>query len=119
MARPSNREARQADIKAALLRTSRRYEGEALLAPSAADLAESLGRTTGYIYREGDYQATLERLSGLTVIHNGLVLAGDVEQNVQKAPQLEMADLSKLSPNEIVRLVGRLTTELASKITAD
>jgi hypothetical protein len=29
-----------------------------------------------------------------------------------------MADLSKLSPNEIVRLVGRLTTELASKITA-
>jgi hypothetical protein len=109
-------------IREALQLKAKSYSGEVLLVPSPQDLAEAIGRTTGYLYRgmrekAGEsYVASLEEATGLTVIHKGgLVLAGEVDEEIVGLSAAKVKELAiQLPAEQRARLIGQLASTLAS-----
>lgn len=65
-----------------------KYEGTAIFAPSPQEMARVMGVGKGLLYYGGtNYEQKLEQTTGLTVIHNGIVL-GDPERVTETEPQL-------------------------------
>lgn len=121
---PRGRQIKLEAIREALELRARRYNGEVLLVPSPQDLADAIGRTTGYLYGgtgggPGErYTTSLEEATGLTVIHKGgLVLAGEMPQEIQENISAirirEMA--ARLPDKQKLKLIGQLVSTLAER----
>jgi len=73
------------------------YSGKALFAPTPSATAENLGVSKGMLYHDRDgrgYHGALEDVTGLTVIHNGIVLGNpnDVSSPTQIDPRVIAAE---------------------------
>lgn len=55
-------------------KTAELHTGPVVLAPSNQDMADEIGCAKGMLYHYDSYNALLEEVSGLQIVHNGLVL---------------------------------------------
>jgi hypothetical protein len=121
---PEGRRIKLEAIREALQHRAKSYSGEVLLVPKPQDLADAIGRTTGYLYSGSEgkpgerYVASLEEATGLTVIHKGgLVLAGEMSEEAQEdISATKIRELAgQLSEEKRAKLIGQLASTLVSR----
>ena len=69
-----NAEQFKQDMLTLLPEVASKYNGEALFAPQASVYANALGVGPSAVYHSGSYEEKLITITGLVVVHNGVVL---------------------------------------------
>jgi hypothetical protein len=111
---PSNHPELLNTMRALLPEVCGSYDGSAMLAPSATAYAEALSVTPSALYQRGSsYEDKLELVTGLKVVHKGVVLGNpDNYTDPQPATHLESlaTTINNLPEDERLRLLARLAT---------
>lgn len=68
-------EARNNQIRDALAEIGGSFTGDVVFAPSPTEMSGYLGINKGLLYHGSTYEQKLEAVTGLVVVHTGIVLA--------------------------------------------
>ena len=108
-----DQEKRIAEIGDAVSEVSGVYDGVAYLVPSPDIVAKAMGISRGPFYQHGtSFEDRLERATGLTVVHNGIVLGqaeGFSPPSPDKATIARLkAEIDSMHPRDRERLMAYL-----------
>jgi hypothetical protein len=107
------------DMQTVLPEVAKSYDGEAIFAPTHLVYAQKLGKSGGMMYHFGtSYEEKLETISGLSVVHKGVILGHP--EAVKDVFDLELPAIAKQTDavEPLAKQIETLTSEERARLLA-